>query len=100
MRLVCREEFLKMPEGIIAMKYNGGSFDGIFVKGKSLNNDFILTYLTNQIDTTGSDDLFDKLKLLEDGKSLSISYEETMRDGEYQEDQNFAVWSAQDIDGL
>lgn len=82
------------------MKYNDGSFEHIFEKGETWKNDFILTFLTDEIETTDSGDLMYKLTLLENGESFPMSFEETMRDGEFQDDQLFAVWEKRDVEGL
>lgn len=100
MKLVTREQFLKLPEGTIAMKYSQGSFDPLFVKGETWGNDFISTNIVDEIETTGSDDLIDKLTLLENGAEFPMAFEESMRDGCFDDKQLFAIWDKKDIEGL
>ena len=101
MKIVNLKTFRSLPSGTIAMKYEPCNFGRLFVKGETWKHDFILAYLTDEIDCNSSDEFVDKLTLAEKkGVSIAMSFEETMRDGLFEENQLFAIWEKNDILGL
>ena len=100
MKIINLEQFRKLPPGTIAMKYEPCTFEGLFMKGETWEYDFILTYLTDEIEANSSDDMIDKLRLAEKGASIPMSFDESQRDGCFEKNQLFAVWEKEDILGL
>ena len=100
MKIVDLKAFRDLPEGTIASKYDPCIFGDLFIKGRTMEVDFILTYLTNEIEANSSDERFDKLDACEKGESVAMSFDESMRDGCFDDDQLFAVWDKPDIEGL
>jgi hypothetical protein len=101
MKIVNLKTFKTLPSGTIAMKYEPCILGRLFMKGEPSKCDFILTYLTDEIDCDSSTDFIDKLTLAENkGVSVAMSFEETMRDGLFEEKQLFAIWEKEDVLGL
>lgn len=100
MKIVDLKTFRALPEGTIAAKYEPCVFGDLFVKGETWEVDFILAYLTNEIDASSSDDMMDKMDRAEAGEAVPMSFEEYMRDGLFEDGQLFAVWEKADVEGL
>jgi hypothetical protein len=97
MRIVNREEFLKLPNGTLFSKYSPCVMGELMIKEDSLTNDFIYQDINDAIDCTGSDDFFDKLMdSQENGTELAMDFDCCGRDGCFDEDQLFSVWSNDD----
>ena len=101
MKIVDLETFRAMPTGTIASKYEPCVFDDLFAKGDTLQHDFCLEYLTNEIDAISTEDMTDKLfAAQESGISVPMSFDEIMRDGCFEDKQLFAVWEREDVERL
>lgn len=111
MRIVGRLEFLKMPPGTVFSKYQPRVFEEIAVKGETWWNDdeddadrifgdFIYCDLTNEFPIEHfHDDTLDRI--VKTGEDIPLTFgEETSRDGMYESNQLFAVWSREDVRGL
>lgn len=101
MRIVDRKTFLSLPEGTVYSKISEGfDIDELCVKMNSAGygNDWIYIKINDFHYGESSSETFDKLEEMEgSGENIDINCEETMRDGLYENDQMFAVFSKYDI---
>ena len=103
MLIVNKKTFLAMPEGTIFAYYNPIVFEGLHVKGETISqfSDFYYQDLIGNIESTGSDDYFDKCNEAEEKNTrLKLDFECLDRDGMYDDDQLYAVYDLVDIAGL
>ena len=102
MRIVNLEEFRGLPDGTLFMKYEPCNFGGLCVKIETLGSDFLFEAITDEIEASGSDELFDKLFAAEKDSTISLEmdFDATDRDGLYEADQLFAVYEKADLVGL
>ena len=105
MKIINRNEFLKLPSYTLYSKYEPCIFDDICIKGESMiwdsGNDFIYTPIADVVDSSSSSNFYDKLADAVDNKtSLSVDLECGSRDGLYDDDQLFAIWEKEDIQKL
>lgn len=96
MRIVNREDFLKLPPGIVFSKYEPHIFEPTEIKCVSLESDnhfidYIFQELVAPIDAENWE---------EKQTSFSLDFECTSRDGMFDPDQLFAVWEKEDVLGL
>lgn len=90
MRIVDLKTFRELPVGTICSKYQPCSFEHIFAKGRTLEHDFLLAYLTDEIDADSSEEFADKLfEAQRNGSSVGMCFDTTMRDGCFENDQLF-----------
>lgn len=103
MKIINATEFLKMPSGTVFAKYKPCIFGDLRVKGETYDdrNDFVYAPLTLTVMNGGSDDLDDKLEDMQNnGTEEILDIEEYGRDGMYDTDQLYAVYSKDDIKQL
>lgn len=96
MKLLNRQEFLKLPSGTLYAKYGDGFFGKIQVKFDTTSSDFYAMPLI-QINT---DDHIDACQSFENTKQCRLDFENIMRDGYFEEHQLFAVFEAIEITSL
>lgn len=107
MRVVDRETFLAMPPGTVFAKFGGADGDPsdfftseIFIKEATCGSDFVVQDLTGQFEGwTGSDSHFAELdRMVADPahESPPIDYDSAGRDGLFDRNQRYAVWSVED----
>lgn len=111
MKIITKQEFYGLPEGILYSKLNPNVFESLFIKGETLYDDnlpldFYDLELIGNVQCNGSDDLYELLhiaveedlqKPLHEKISLSIDFEAQCRDGLYEDDMLFAVYEENDI---
>lgn len=101
MRIVDRKTFLALPPETVFCKYEDGCFGDVGIKHESWDIDFIVCDLIGQFNVKSSDEHFDLLDDAEKtGKDYPFSFDETYRDGMFDEDQLFAIFSPDDIKNL
>lgn len=101
MRIVNKQEFLKLPEGILYSDFEPFSFSGLKIKGETWDSDFIYQDLIGNVDAPSSSDSFDVLyNANETGESFSLDFDCGCRDGLYDNDQLFAIYETEDVIGL
>lgn len=104
MRIVNREEFLKLPAGTLYAKYQSlGCWGALEIKEESTDfNDWYQYNLLNGWAGCGSSDQFyDKVMLAEKGEAqLSNDFDCSGRDGLFDDDQLFIVYDKWDIEQL
>jgi hypothetical protein len=105
MRIINRQEFLKMSAGTVYCKYQPCYFGELCVKGDSIPSDFYTGELTCSpsviANWVNSDDIFDMLdRYQKTGESFDLDLEGDGRDGLYDENQLFAIYEPKDIQQL
>lgn len=102
MRIVDRKTFLAMPSGTVFAKFAPCWFGDLHIKGDSLDsNDFIAEAITDAFDNNGSEQFADRCYEMKDkGASYPMTFDATMRDGLFDDDQLFAVWDRSDVTAL
>tara|TARA_R110002096_G_scaffold66306_1_gene161358 strand:+ start:18245 stop:18589 length:345 start_codon:yes stop_codon:yes gene_type:complete len=101
MNIVNLEEFKKLPEGALFMKYEPCCFEDLQAKGETLKHDFLSQNITYWPDCNGSDDFTRKLSESEAaGSDILMDFDCTGRDGCFDNDQLFAVYDKRDIEML
>lgn len=110
MKIVNREEFLRLPSGTIYAEYDNYIFESLSIKGDSLFSapgkldcigDFYLIDIASSVDAVCSEDLWGKLReMASDGASFPVDLKTATRDGEYEDGQLYAVWEKEDIQSL
>lgn len=105
MRIVDRYTFIGLPAGVIFSKYEPCVFGELMIKGESIifdnGNDFYYQNIADAIACNDSGEFSDKLFDSEaSGTNLSMDFECESRDGLFDKEQLFAVWSSDDVAGL
>jgi len=101
MRILNREEFFKLPEGTVYSEYDPLDFYGLFIKGEQLQSDYVELELIGNLDYQDSDEYSETLeKARETGNSFKLDFESYDRNGMYSDDQLYAVYEKEDIEGL
>lgn len=99
MKIVNREDFLKLPEGTFFCKGKQWYWDNFSVKGYSFINDFQYMNLCD-IQADSSDQLVDRYdEMLEKGTSYPLR-DSMGRDGFFEEDAVFLIYEREDLDKL
>lgn len=103
MRIVNRETFMALPAGTLYAKYVPCMFESLSIKGDTIYHDGkAIDWFCQQIaDAVDAKDSGEWGNLLEEseltGKELAMDFECEGRDGCFEDDQLFAVWSRQDV---
>ena len=102
LRIVKLDEFRGLPDGTLFMKYEPCNFGDLRVKIETLDSDFLFDSITDEVEASGSDELFDKLFAAEKDSTMSLAmdFDATGRDGMFEAEQLFAVYEKGDICGL
>ena len=111
MLIVDRAAFLAMPPGTIFAKFGGPEgdpndmyFGDVRIKWETCGNDFVAQDLVGQsTGWTGSESHFEEIdRMLGDPQHESppLDYDSAGRDGLFDENQRFAVWSDEDAERL
>jgi len=102
MKIVNLETFLKLPKGTVFSKFNPMCFEGLKIKGDSLESmDFTYQDLIGNVETESSDQFIDFCILAQKSeKSLSLDFYCPERDGQMENEQLFAVYELDDLAGL
>lgn len=97
MRIVNLEAFLTSPKGTIFQKYQPCVTEGLCIfQGRCGESDFCYQRLDGlEIDCDNSMDLPEALEVAHH-KDVPITLDSTMRDGCFEPDQLFLVWSVHD----
>lgn len=102
MKIVDRQTFLTYPDGTVFAKYQPHVLDPIAIKGETMGNDFVVQHTTPWFE--GADDDGDYGAIMHamqlGADSPPLDYDFAGRDGLFDRDQLFAVFSAADVDAL
>jgi hypothetical protein len=99
MRIVNREEFLKLPEGTVFQKYAPCTFGPICIKYENSAGTDFYDLCTQDISFVGSNDdisWVDCCTAMEKGETRAVEFV-VSRDGLHHKDQLFAIWSELDV---
>lgn len=97
MKIVDRKTFLSLRAGTVYSKYAPCWFQAFEIKEESWTNDFISQSVT---DALPYDLDIDKECKLAETQDVPMNFYCTMRDGCFDADQLFAVWSEADVKAL
>ena len=100
MKILNKKEFLALPAGIIYSKYAPvGMFDGLYLKGESLENDWKYKSLISTVEnpTADNDVNIYLLNIQELGATFRMDLECGERDGLYNTNEYFAVYDTTDV---
>lgn len=104
MRIVDQDEFLSMPAGTVYSEYMPQVFTGLFVKesgSEKYSNDYIETSLIGNIKCEDSSEFAEKLfDAVEVGSEVDLDFESGGRNGMFNSEQLYAVYSKEDVKGL
>jgi len=103
MKIVDLKTFRELPNGTtVFCKYQTmGNFGALEIKEDTWESDFISTDLIGQFDTGDTGEWVDLFTELEKGvEDKALSFEESCRDGLFDKDQLFAIFSPEDVKGL
>ncbi len=102
MIIVNLKEFLAMPKGTVFSKYDEGSFRGWKIKAENCGKRDFFVYEIDPICITadGSDHLFDSLDDAKKGIDQEMDFDTLMRDGLFNDDQMFAIYTDEDVSRL
>jgi hypothetical protein len=101
MRIIDRKAFLALPAGVVFQKYNPVNFDVPMLKGETLGNDFVAAELSAHVVADNSAEWVDVIMgAVEHNRSLAVEFGYGGRDGMFDEDQLFAVWTREEFAGF
>jgi len=100
MRIVNKQEFLKLPENTLFSKYSPCNFGDLCIKGESIGTmDFYYQPLSNAIKCNDTAEFFDACTRTEK-ESIEMDFNCLTRDGMFDEEQLFSVWEEKDLKGF
>jgi hypothetical protein len=103
MKIVSREQFMKLPAGTLFSYYAPCYFRDLAIKDSSPDEwgtDFIKSDLIGEVDSEGSDDFQEKCERMEKGESFPADYEITGREGLFDDKQLYAIYEKADVEKL
>lgn len=106
MKVITKKEFYLLPAGTLFSFFDPNVFEGLKIKGNTLFNgdipyDFFYTDLIGNVAAANSEQLHDVLvSAVEYNKTFDLDFEGYQRDGLYQEEALYAVYSQKDITAL
>lgn len=99
MKIVNRDDFLKLPSGIVYSDYQShGMINNLYVKLESLKNDWFYQDLINSLDAMDSREIDEIIDSAENaGTSFDMNLDISERDGLFKVDQHFVVYEKSDV---
>lgn len=100
MRILNRKDFLNTPKGTLWSYYKPCFFSDLNVKTSDkadYDNDFVYFGLIAEFDTGNSGEYIEVCRRMEQGESIPASFEETQREGLFDDEQLFLVYEKDDI---
>lgn len=98
MKIVDRATFLALPAGTVYAKWSPLIIGEICIKvGNCQGFD---DWVYQSLDMLDGDVPVDSLMALDEGKEVAVDMDCTERDGLYEPEQRFAVWSPEDVEAL
>lgn len=89
-----------MPEGTIYCKYSPCYFGNLSCKAQNMGDDFVTQEWVANIEHDSSEDFTNKCERMEKGEDVSLDFDFFGRDGLYEKNQLFAVYSRKDVEDL
>ncbi len=100
MKLYTREEFLRLPAGVVFAEYESCSFGAFQIKGDTLTyNDYREQNLV-EINDDLYDEYFEACLDFEEKKTANVDFYDWRRNGLYESNQLYAVLEAHEVRGL
>lgn len=106
MKVISKKEFYELPEGKVYSNYRPICIDGLMIKVDTIFHDgeagdFNFQNLIGNIEAEGSEDYVDKLfDSTEKGTDLKLDFAVYERDGMFEDNAQYVVYSKADLDGL
>lgn len=102
MRIVNKDEFMKLPDGTIYSLYKPCFFTGLFRKGENCNaEDYYEMSLIGNVKCESSVDMAEILLAKEaDSTSFELEFDCEGRNGMFESEQLYAIYESKDISGL
>ena len=94
---------MDMPIGTVWSYYEPCNFRELYIKAsdkKEWGNDFLFDSIIDAVDNVGSEDFVVKCEQMEKGENMPMDFEQTGREGMFDEEQLFAVFSKEDVEKL
>lgn len=103
MKVVNKQEFLKLPKGTLYSKYNGCGLEGLYELDENYNNDYYFTDIISEIKCSDSNEYNDIIFDIEENGS-SVKFELDLhccsRDGCFDDSEKFAIYTKDEIKNL
>lgn len=97
MKIYTRKQFMKLPEGTIFSSGEPYAFSGIYIKGETLDVDFVESSLID-IESFSSEDNVDRMcEMEENGASYPIN-KDYGREGLFDDDMLYMVYEKEDLE--
>lgn len=97
LKIINREQFLKLPNGVLYAKFEPCVFGDIAIKEDSSSNGWLYQDLL-ELDVNDSGEWTDTLfEAIEKGTSFKLDYDCLGRDGMFDDKQLFAVFEKEDV---
>jgi len=103
MKILTRREFLKTPSGTLWSYYEPCIFRGLSIKttdSSDYENDFVYLDLIGEFDIPKDSEYAEICARMEQGESVSASFEETRREGLFDDNQLFLVYEKEDVKNM
>lgn len=103
MKILNRKDFLKTPRGTVYSYYEPCVFKELNIKttdNKDYENDFVYFSLIGEFDIEKGKEYSEICRRMEDGESVLASFEETQREGLFDDDQLFLVYEKEDVTNM
>ncbi len=101
MKIVNKKEFLTLPENTVYSNFSpGDSITGLFVKGQSLKNDWFYEDIIDFNNYETSNERYAKIEEMQKNVEHEQDYGCQQRDGMYEDEQYFLVYTGKDVEQL
>ena len=100
MKIVNLNEFRKQPIGTIFCKYEPCWFGNMNILTSVWDVDFTYQELNHPIPSDNSNDFLQQCEKMEQGIELSADYNNSERDGLYEKEMKYLIYSKQDVQDL
>lgn len=99
MKIINKEEFMKMPSGTLYSEFKPCIFNDLMIKGETIGSDYLYMSLIGNVCHEGdfASFIFDRL---DNSKDFHLDFNLYSRDGLYDNDAMYAVYDKNDIIGL
>lgn len=99
MKVVSRQEFIKLPAGTVYTDYAPHIFGELCIKGDSLDNDWWEQRIVGELGIN-CEEIPEVIERLDAGEDIPVDLDIEARDAMFDVDQLYAVWSKEDVTKL
>jgi len=92
-----------MPAGTLYSEYEPCFFRGLYIKADNpgnYENDWLYDDLIGAVKCSSTDDFLDKCEQMEQGASVEADFENTGRDGMFDDEQLYGIYEKDDVKKL